>query len=165
MSFAIKTEGFRELDEALKEFSKASARNVMRRAALEAIEPMADEMRALAPERDAGGGLLKESVGIGFKLGKRQKRVQKRQGSNDFVEVFAGVADINGNHLPSGVQQEFGNEHHDPQPFARPAFEKEARGTLQRLKEALTREVDKAVARAQRKAARAAAKAAAGTTP
>lgn len=160
MSVTVRLSGFRELEEALKEFTKASARNIMRRAAVEALQPMADEMTAGAPEQTNGGGQLKDAIAVGTKLGKRQQRFARRLGLS-FVEAYAGVSDVAGGHLPSGVQQEFGNEHHGPQPFMRPAWDKEKLDTLDRLKTALTDEIAKATARAQRRAARAVARRAA----
>lgn len=151
--------GFRELEEALQEFTKASARNILKRAAMEAIQPMADEMANLAPERATGGGNLKDAITVSDKLGKRQKRLQRRQ-TNDFVEVYAGVEDVGGVHIPASVQQEFGNQNHDPQPYARPAYDKEAQPTVDRLLITIKDEIDKATARAQRRAANAAARAA-----
>lgn len=151
--------GFRELEEALEEFSKASARNILKRAAMEAIQPLADEMANLAPERATGGGKLKDAITVSDKLGKRQKRLQRRQ-TKDFVEVYAGVEDVGGKHVASSVQQEFGNENHGPQPYARPAFDKEAQPTVDRLLITIKDEIDKATARAQRRAARAATRAA-----
>lgn len=160
MSVTVKTSGFRELEQALAEFTKASARNILKRAATAALQPMADEMKANAPERDSGGGQLKDAIAVGDKLGKRQKSLNRRAKAGTFVEVHAGVSDIAGNHLPSGVQQEFGNENHPPQPFARPAWDQQAQPTLDRLKVSMEAEIAKASARAKRKAARAAARAA-----
>lgn len=159
----FQTHGFDVLDQALAQFTKASARNILKRAAAEALQPMADEMERLAPERAHGGGNLKDAIAVGDKLGKRQKRAARR-GKSD-VEVYAGVADINGNHLPSGVQQEFGNENHGPQPFVRPAWEQEKMDTLDRLRTAIADEINKAAQRAQRRASRAAARAAAASAP
>lgn len=163
MSVTVALSGFRELDEALADFSKASARNILKRAAIEALEPMAEEMRQRAPTRASGGGDLKDNIAVSDKLGPRQKKLNRRASAGSFVEVHAGVADIGGKHLPSGVQQEFGNENHGPQPFVRPAWDQESMDTLDRLKVALTDEIAKATARAQRRAARAAARAAAPT--
>lgn len=164
MSVTVRTQGFRELEQALAAFSKASARNIMKRAAMAALQPMADEMERLAPERADGGGDLKDAIAVSDKLGKRQKRQARRAGGNSHVEVYAGVADVGGNHLPSGVQQEFGNENHGPQPFVRPAWDKEAQAALERLKVSLQDEINLATARAQRRAARAAARAAVAPT-
>ena len=161
MSVTVQTHGFDALDQALAQFSKASARNILKRAAIAALEPMAEEMRQRAPERATGGGDLKDAIAVSDKLGPRQKRMNRRAAANSFVEVHAGVADVNGKHLPSGVQQEFGNENHGPQPFVRPAWDQEKMDTLDRLRIAITDEINKAVARAQRRAARAAARAAA----
>jgi len=149
MKITVKTQGFRELDAALSEFSKATARNVLRRAGIAALEPVADAMKARAPEES---GDLIDAIQVGTKLGKRQKR-QNRSPSN--VEVYVGVADVNGKHVPAGTQQEFGNENHPPQPFARPAWDREATPTLDRLKDSLGAEIDKAADRARRKALKA----------
>lgn len=160
MRTTVQVTGFRELDQALAQFTKASARNILKRAATEALEPMADEMRNLAPEMASGGGQLKDAIQVSDKLGPRQKKMNRRASADSFVEVHAGVADTGGKHLPSGVQQEFGNENHGPQPFVRPAWEQEKMDTLERLKIAIKNEIDKAVLRAQRRAANAANRAA-----
>ncbi|MFN3930839.1 MAG: hypothetical protein ACK4JY_03735 [Brevundimonas sp.] len=162
MSITVQTHGFDALDAALAQFTKASARNILKRAAIEALEPMAEEMRQGAPEAAVGGGRLKDAIAVSDKLGPRQKKAARRAagGAGSFVEVHAGVADVGGKHLPSGVQQEFGNENHGPQPFVRPAWEKEKMDTLDRLRVAIADEIAKATARAQRRAANASRRAA-----
>lgn len=165
MSVTVQTHGFDQLDAALAQFTKASARNILKRAATEALEPMADEMRNRAPEANVNGGRLKDAIGVSDKLGPRQKGLNRRNAAATFVEVHAGVADVGGKHLPSGVQQEFGNENHSPQPFVRPAWEQEKMDTLDRLRVALADEIAKATARAQRRAANAAARAARAAAP
>ncbi len=165
MSVTVQTTGFRELDQALAQFAKASARNILKRAAIAALEPMAEAMRQGAPEKDHNGGRLKDAIAVSDKLGPRQKKAARRAAAGSFVEVHVGIADVGGKHLPSGVQQEFGNENHGPQPFVRPAWDQEKMDTLDRLKVAIADEIAKATARAQRRAARAAARAAAPTTP
>jgi hypothetical protein len=165
VSVTVQTHGFDQLDAALAQFTKASARNILKRAATEALEPMADEMRNRAPEANVNGGRLKDAIGVSDKLGPRQKGLNRRNAAATFVEVHAGVADVGGKHLPSGVQQEFGNENHSPQPFVRPAWEQEKMDTLDRLRVALADEIAKATARAQRRAANAAARAARAAAP
>lgn len=161
----VQTHGFDALDAALAQFTKASARNILKRAAKEALEPMAEEMRQGAPEATANGGRLKDAIAVSDKLGPRQKGMNRRNAAATFVEMHAGVADVGGAHLPSGVQQEFGNENHGPQPFMRPAWEREKMNTLDRLRAAIAAEIAKATARAQRRAANAAARAARAATP
>lgn len=145
----MKTQGFREMDAALSEFSKATARNILRRTGLEALEPVAEAMRAKVPVDD---GDLIDAIDVGTKLGKRQKRLNR---SPSAVEVYAGVSQVGDGMPPQATQQEFGNQHHAPQPFARPAWDREAAPTLDRVKDALGAEIEKATARAQRKALKA----------
>lgn len=145
----MKTQGFREMDAALSEFSKPTARNVLRRAGLEALEPVADAMRARVPVDD---GDLRDAIDTGTKLGKRQKRLNR---SPSAVEVYVGIAQAGEGMPPQATQQEFGNENHGPQAFARPAWDQEADPTLDRVKVSLTDQIDKAAARAKRKAMKA----------
>ena len=62
--------------------------------------------------------------------------------------MFAGVND------PAGVQQEFGNEHNPPQPFARPAWDANKTRALDIIKDELGGEIMKAARRLAKKAAR-----------
>ena len=120
MITTVQVTGFRELDQALAQFTKASARNILKRAATEALEPMAEAMRDGAPEAAVGGGALKDAIAVSDKLGPRQKKLARRANAPTFVEVHAGVADVGGKHVPAGVQQEFGNENHGPNPSSVP---------------------------------------------
>lgn len=152
MKVTIKTEGFRQMEAALGEFSKATARNVLRRAGMAALEPVADAMRAKAPVQQGGDEDLKDSIAVSAKLNPRQKRLNR---DPSVVEIYAGPAGRDGGSAPpQGVQQEFGNENHGPQPFGRPAWDERGPGLLPDLGEALGGEIDKATARAQRKALR-----------
>src|SRR5687767_4678176 len=51
MRMTVKTRGFRELEKKLGELPQATARNVLRRIAKGALEPMADVAAQRAPER------------------------------------------------------------------------------------------------------------------
>ena len=107
-------------------------------------------MKAKAPRQDRD---LIDAIAVGSKLGKRQKRLNRNPST---VEVYAGVSQVAGGGAPpQGVQQEFGNENHGPQPFGRPAWDQEKMPTLDRVADALERQIDQATARAQRKALRA----------
>ena len=56
---------------------------------------------------------------------------------------------------PQAIQQEFGNENHGPQAYARPGWDADKGNVMPRLKVSLGAELDKAAARAQRKALKA----------
>ncbi|MFE3839417.1 HK97-gp10 family putative phage morphogenesis protein [Pseudogemmobacter sonorensis] len=149
MKMTVKTTGFADLDKALSEIEKTSTRKaVMRRALIEAAEPMARKARANAPVLE---GDLQESVDVSTKLSDRQKRLHKKMFKNDkaAVEVFVGAGPLSSAH-----NQEFGNEHNAPQPFMRPAWDAEAMPTLNRLGTEMWSEIDKQAQRAARKAAR-----------
>lgn len=146
----IKLEGFADLDKALAELSKAAGKGVLRRTLKKAATPMADIARGLAPEGPTGN--LKQSIGYGTKLTKRQAGLHRKMFRDDkaSVEGFVGAND------PAAVQQEFGNENHAPQPFLRPAWDQDKGPLVDRLGKELAVEVEKSVKRARAKAARAA---------
>ncbi|OMQ44930.1 HK97-gp10 family putative phage morphogenesis protein [Ensifer sp. 1H6] len=147
MAIKVKVEGFRELDKALQQLKVATAKNVARRVLMKAAEPIAEDMRARAPDDpDTGGNDLKSSIGVGTKLTKRQSKANKRESP---VEVFVGAGGVPQAHL-----QEFGTEHHVAQPFARPAWDAGKSQALETIRDELTIEIGKAATRAARKAAR-----------
>lgn len=148
----VKLEGLRELDAAFGEYidefdvSKATAKNVIKRALIDALVPMADLAESLAPVLT---GRLRDSIVEGTKLTSRQARLNRQRDDKSFVEVFMGPND------QAAVPQEFGTFDQPAQPFMRPAFETEAEATLGRVRGAVTVQLDKATVRAQRKALKA----------
>lgn len=147
----VRVEGLKELEKALKELPRATAKNVMKRVLMKAGQPVADKAEAGAPVRT---GALQKAIGIGSKLTRRQKASSPKQSA---VEVYIGV----GRSLPQGVFQEFGTSRNAPQPFMRPAWDGLGRQVLEDIKTMTWAEIEKAAARLARKQARAAAKAAA----
>ena len=142
----VKVEGLRELEAALLEMTTATAKNVGRRALRKAAQPVADRMNAMAPEGgDSPDGPLNQSYTVSTKFNKSQARQERRAGRDD-VFMYVGTNDV------AGIQQEFGNERHLPQPHARPAWNAETLPTLERIKGSLTDEIAKAAERARRKA-------------
>ncbi len=152
----IKVEGLRELDRALGELPKSTAKAVLRRTLLKAGEPLAQEMRNLAPDDpETGGNDLKSSIAVGTKLSQRQAKLHRRAVKNDkaFAEAFVGPGPD-----PAAWNQEFGNINHGPQSFARPAWDGKQKEVLEVIKTETWTEIDKAAQRLARKAARLAAK-------
>lgn len=166
----IKIEGLKELDAALGDMSKATARNVLYRVLNKAAKPLDEAWRANAPvltgalKRSGGiqkagavdfnaaysatlsaGGTSDEAVAAG--------REAQRNSDRSFAEIVVGPGKN-----PQAITQEFGTEHHPPQAFFRPAWEANESGILETIKTDLKAEIDKAAARAARKAAKLAAK-------
>jgi len=121
MSAKFKVEGFKDLDRALAGLGDPKASKRISRAALrKAAKPVAADAAANAPrdETDTDGIVLADSIKVGSKLNKRQKRVQRRRRGD--VELYVGVANEASAY---GHHQEFGTEHHAAQPFLRPAWD------------------------------------------
>lgn len=152
MKTTVHISGLRELDAALGELPKATARSVLRRVGIKALQPMADAAREMAPDDPTTGGVdLKASITVGTKLNDRQKKLQRRRDDKAFAEVYMGTND------PAGVQQEFGNVNHGPQSFMRPAFSAHAEGAVKIVGKELGDEIEKAAKRLARRAAKKAA--------
>lgn len=147
----FKIEGLKELDGALSELPKATARNVLVRVLKEQGKPIRDDGERNAP-RDKGG--LKASYTVGTKLSKRQKSQNVKE---SMVEVYIGPG-------PSAksIQTEFGNAHQAAHPHLRPAFDSNVQRVLNGIKDSLADEIEKARSRLAKKTARIAAKIAAG---
>lgn len=159
MKTTVRVDGLKELDAALGELTKATARNILRRVGLKALEPVAETARSLAPDDpDTGGFDLRNSIVVSQHLSRRQKKLAKKEvrsgaAEASFAEVYAGAGP-----LPQAHNQEFGNVVHGPQPFMRPAWENNKGKVLDTVKSELATEIDKAAQRAARKAARLAKK-------
>jgi hypothetical protein len=144
--------GLSDLDRALGELPKATAKAVLRRTGLKALAPFVEKVRSMAPiDADPESspkrppGTLRDSYIAGTKLNKSQSKNAKREGKS-FVEVYAGTNDI------AGVQTEFGNAHQAAQPHARPAWDATQTPVLELVGSGLFEEIDKAAMRLARKA-------------
>lgn len=146
MAERFRIEGLSELEHALRELPKATGKNALKRALMKAGQPIEEDAERRAPVLR---GHLQRSFGISTKLSRRQKSLHKKQSA---VEVFIGPGP-----LPQAITQEFGTAHHGPQPFMRPAWDGNRMRTLERIKDDLANEIEKARARLARKAARTAA--------
>jgi hypothetical protein len=140
-------EGLAEFERALDELPKTLQKGVLRRVALQSLEPFVAEVKALAPvDADPASspkrppGTLRDSYHAGTKLSRSQARQAKREGKSS-VEVYAGTND------PAGVQTEFGNEHQAAQPHARQAWANSQVQIIAALGAKLWAELDKTRAR------------------
>lgn len=168
-STRLRIEGLADLEKALDNLSKSTGRSVLRRSMRKAAEPMAEMARTLAPVKT---GKLRDSIKFGSLLNGSQRKLQRKLTVEEraAVELFLGPSYVKGSGGRVGHLVEFGTAPHlngglfpgtmhpgtAPQPFMRPAFDAEARPTINRLKPILWAEIGKAAARAARKAARAA---------
>jgi HK97 gp10 family phage protein len=142
-------DGLSDVDDMLGELPKATAKAVLRRVGIKALQPMAETARSLAPDDPATPDPdLESSITVGTKLNKSQAREARKDEGRAFVTVYMGTND------PAGVQQEFGNENHGPQPFMRPAFAQDAQGAIKIVADELGDEIMKTVARRAKRAAR-----------
>lgn len=177
-SASFRLRGRRGLDAALRQLTKGTARNVIKRALARSAAPLQAEMAARAPtdtgrmrdsivtslRRPAGtddgkvayrgtllGGGSREAAAAALRAARRAQKSREA-----FAAIYVGPT-AGGFY---GAMQEFGTTHHPARPFARPAFDATVEQMFARIRADLTSEIDKAVARAARKAARQAARSA-----
>jgi HK97 gp10 family phage protein len=144
MAVTVKFEGGRELEAALRELPKATARNALNRGLKRVAEPVRQNWEQGAPRRT---GKLAESVVVGKQLTRRQKADAKRDG-NYFAEIHIGTSHR------AGIPQEFGTVDHPAQPSGRPAWDSEKANVLDDFGKFLWEEIEKAAARRARKLAK-----------
>jgi HK97 gp10 family phage protein len=146
VAVTFKIEGVSEVAEGLLELSKATGTNVVKRALKKAADPIVSTATQLAPRLT---GQLQTSIKPSDKLSRRQKSLYPKQSE---IEIYVGPAA-----LVQAITQEFGTVTNKPQPFMRPAWEQNKREALERIKDDLAEEIEKARARIARKTARLAA--------
>lgn len=153
-----RVEGLKELDDGLKEFSKATARNILRRVLLKAAQPIATSAERTVIRRR---GQLQRSIGAGTKLSPQQaKQFRSWIGSQPQVTVAgyrsapqsAVYVHVGAGPLPHAHMVEFGSAHNVAHPFLRPAWDAERVNSLGSIKDDLAAEIEKARQRAARKA-------------
>ena len=154
MGQKFRIEGLKELDKALGQLPRATGKNVLRRVARRALEPIIADAKTKAPVDPDSGGKLRDSLAVSPKLSRSQKAIHTDMFTiqRASIEMFAGA----GAHLfvPQGVMQEFGTVHHDPQPFLRPAWDGGKMRMLNNIKKDFWAEIKRAADRVARKNAR-----------
>lgn len=139
----VKVEGLSDLEEALSELTKATAKNVLKRVLIKAGQPIARGAESAARRLS---GKLKRSFGVTDKLSRRQKSQNQKKSD---VEVYAGPGA-----LVQAITEEFGTSSQAPHPTLRPSWDSNKMKALGSLKDDLAEEIEKARARAARKAAK-----------
>ena len=133
----VRVEGLRELDRALGQLPKSTARAALQRTLKKAAQPLKAAMKAKAPKLTRA---LEESIVDGTKLTRRQARMVKKDGKA-FATRHVGSAD------PSAIPQEFGTFKESAQPFARPAWAETQDEVLAIIGRDLGQEITKAAQR------------------
>jgi HK97 gp10 family phage protein len=164
----IKIEGLKEIQAALQDLSKATARNVVKRVLLKRAQPIVEAARTRAPVRtgrvrdsiiaqarggNAGKAAFAEAMRGGAsraEAGRAAREANRAAGS--IVEVVIGPHD--GAFYASLV--EFGTAHSSPKPFLRPAWDAGKIQVLDGVGDDMWAEIQKALARQARRQAKAA---------
>jgi hypothetical protein len=141
-----RTSGFREIDQALAQLPKSTAAALLRADIRERLEPIAADYRDhVAVEK----GDLRDGIGVGFRLTRRQARLQRRAGKS-FVEGYAGASADPAAHL-----EEFGSIHNAPNRALTAAWDKYGGEKLiDGMSESLWARIRKAADRLARRTAR-----------
>lgn len=168
--FTVAVEGFADLEKALADLPKSLSRNTMRRALLQAGQPVADRAKEIVRKRT---GDLEKSITVSTKAknvagsaayhatlsdggSKSEAAIALRSATKSAksaapdIEVYIG---------PSGKIRyaslvEFGSVHARPFPYMRPAWAELQGSVLENIKTFLAVEIDKTVKRVARKAAK-----------
>ncbi len=144
----VRLSGFKELERALSELPKATGKNVLRRVAKGALEPMADSAAANAPTDE---GKLAFSIGVGEKRTRRVRTGKKSSG----IQMAMGPANFIPGVLEYASFVEFGTVDTAANPFMRTAWDGGAQKALEYVKDNLGSEIDKAVRKMMVKRAKA----------
>lgn len=145
----VKLTGFKELERALSELPKATGKNVLRRIAKGALEPMADSAAAKAPERT---GRLAFSIAVSEKRTRRAKRPSStmfskgkfKSSASTGIHMAMGPASGFGAALNYATFAEFGTIDTPAFAYMRAAWHAGAVPALEYIKANLGSEIDKA---------------------
>jgi HK97 gp10 family phage protein len=167
MTFTVSVSGLAELDKALGELPKATARNVLKRTLDKAAQPIVEAAKMYAPVntgklRDSiiASARVKNKVGnaeysaaMRAGLGKAAAGAALRQARRDskglgsFAEIFVGPSTGT---IPYAHIVEFGSVKDSPQPYMRPAWDGQKQKALEIIKAELGSEIIKAARRVGR---------------
>lgn len=149
----VKVDGLRQLEAALAQLPKATAKNVVTRTLKSAAEPVDSEASRNAPEMT---GRLQKSVIVGTRLTRSQRtggarRMRDgsfRSESKNYVELHIGTS------MSRGMFTEFGTFKDRAQMWFSRAWAATKMRSLEIITSNLRNEIDRAAARLARKAAK-----------
>lgn len=154
---SYKLQGFEGLDLALDELPKATAKNVLRRTATNAMKRIEDRMAQLAPydpqDRDGNGKHLNESMRTQTVTAKRARGSIKFDKQNG-VAVMTGPAPVGKIPRANASWQEYGTVKMPAHSYARVAADVEAHSVIVDVRDELKAQIEKAKKRMKRKAAK-----------
>lgn len=163
----LKIEGLKELEEALKELPKATAKNTIRRAIIAAAQPIIDTATMLIRVRriqppvviskikftagNAGKRAFAEAMAEGATRAEAGEaahaaNIAAKESGGDDVKITSGVASI-GPTKRAFYGFEFGTIHLAPKPFMRPAWDQHKEKAAEAIGTELKEQIDKAVKR------------------
>lgn len=157
MSVRLKIEGAGDIERALAEMARGTAKGVMRRAMKKALKPVQED-----------ADVSPFIIAVTSKLSKRQYAEARADRARDRLTLYVGPVQEDGSAAPHAHLYEFGTGprfHKDTgkyvgamlaDPFMRPAWDANRDQVLAILKKEVWAEIEKTVERARRKAARAA---------
>lgn len=145
MKVRVHVSGLNEIKTALHALPASTAKGVLRRVLKRRAKPVAATARANVP---VASGYLKGTIAVSTKLSRRQRRLHKKP-TRDTVEVFVGAGTDPAAHI-----QEFGTAKNKPQPFLRPAWDRNKASILRGVRDDLWHEIRKTIKRKARAASR-----------
>jgi HK97 gp10 family phage protein len=148
--------GFEDLRRAWAELPKATGKNVLRRVANKALEPMRAMAEEKAPKPPGKSRRATGETAEGIEISPKLAKPGDYRGAGP--QAYRTSMGPTGIGRLRGQLQEFGTYKEPAQPFMRPAWDAEAGNTLETIKTDLWDEIESAAARVARKAARQAAK-------
>lgn len=150
MSETVRLEGFQGLEAALHKLpTQATQRNVLRRVARGALEPMADDAASRAPVDE---GKLGFSISVSERRTRRVPRLARFNRRNGVEMAMGPAAGVGA--LQYATHVEFGTVDTPPQPYMRPAWDAGKDDALSYVERNLWTEIDRAARRVARKGAR-----------
>lgn len=159
MAVKLEFKGGREMERALAELPRSTAKAVVRRVLKKTLAPVADAADAYSEHFQ---------IAVGTRLSPRQRGLARSDFAGHVVTMYVGPVQEDGSHAPHAHLVEFGTgpRHHKsgkftgimpPDPFLRPAWDAFSPTLLPELGRLMWEEIEKTVARRAARAAKAAA--------
>lgn len=170
---SMKVEGLSDLEEALRELPKATAKNTIRRALLAAAQPIEQQAQSLIRVRrvspavvtakvkfttgDAGKRAFAEALARGATREEAGEAAHQANDTSDDPSITSGVTSV-GPTKRAFYGFEFGTRQQAPKPFMRPAWDTHKTASVNTIKDELKTQIEKARIRIVKKALRVLAK-------